>query len=127
MTLKTVEEWEQHSTDLEKNEDLYGQGPVVGYEIDLAFKDNGHEGSWQEGTDFFRNRLIDWESPSSGTGFGLRDMQFTRSSPLTKDELNVLVEEAKKTGIVLEYLNQHGTNEWSEQSNEDTVYDFGYN
>jgi len=126
---KTPEQWEQHSQDLEKDESLYGQGLVTGFEIDLAFKDNGkgHD-SWVEGTEFFRSNLEDrgWDGHSAGTGFGLRDMQFARGDPLTKQEFDSLVAEAKKVGIALEYMNQYGTNEWGEQSIEGTPDDLSF-
>jgi len=124
---KTQEQWEQHSQDLEKDESLYGRGPSTGFEVDLAFKDSGHD-AWVEGTEFFRSWFEGrgWDGHSAGTGFGLRDMQFARQEPMTKEEFDSLVAEVKKTGIALEYMNQYGTNEWGEQVEEDSPNDLGY-
>jgi len=123
---KTEQEQIRHSEDLERDETIYGQGPATGYEIDLGFKDNGKGmDSWTEGTEFFRNYLEpSWDGHSAGTGFGTRDMQFARQKPLTKQEFDTLVKEAKSAGIVLEYLNQYGTNEWGEPVKEDASFTF---
>jgi hypothetical protein len=125
----TDQEWTKHGDELDSGAVQYGAGPVTGYEIDLAFRDNGKGmKSWTEGTEFFRDRFEDegGDNNSSGTGFGLRDMQFSFDKPLTQEEFNLVVSEAKKEGIVLEYMNQHGINEWGEQAIDDTDFDYGY-
>lgn len=126
---KTDEERIQHSDLLDSDNDLYGEGKIVAYEIDLGFKDNG-DGmtSWTEGTEFFRQILEEeggWDGHSAGTGFGIRDMQFGRTKPLSKTEFDELVRKAKAEGIALEYFSQHGVNEWGEQTNEDNEFSFG--
>lgn len=127
---KTEQERTEHSEQLDANNDLYGEGKIVAYEIDLGFKDNGTGmASWTEGTEFFRQTLEEeggWDGHSAGTGFGVRDMQFGRIKPLSKTEFDNLVEKAKAEGIALDYMSQHGVNEWGEQTQEDSAYDFGF-
>jgi hypothetical protein len=124
--MKTNEEIMQHSQALEVDETLYGKSPVTNYEIDLAFKDNGKDDSWKEGTDFFEAQLVGWHGHSAGTGFGLRDMQFSRHEPMTEEEFKKLILEARAAGIALVYMNQYGVNEWGEQVDEDTPHNHNF-
>lgn len=111
------EEWEAHSAELDTDDSKYGEGSVVAFQIDLAFKDNGAGmDAWREGTDFFNGTFDDrqWELCSAGTGFGLRDMQFLGKTPLSKEQLDEVVQEALKDNINLEYLNQYAVNKFGE-------------